>query len=225
MTHPGTRYTAPEPAGSSGSTGSGPTSGPRRRASLIKSVAIGEALRETRAAVFLDRDGTIIRDTGYVRRPEEVELMPGAALAIRIANNRQFPVIVVTNQSGIARGMFSEHEYDAVRRRVTSLLGEAGAFVDAEYHCPHHPDFTGPCDCRKPGIALFERAATEQGVDPAASAFIGDRWRDIEPARHYGARGILVPSEATPPEEVARAQSEMLVIPSLIAAVEAAVGK
>lgn len=214
-----------EPGSGPQEPGSGPISGPRRRTSVIRSAATGEALRETRAAIFIDRDGTLIRDTGYVGRPDDVELMPGAALALRIAHNRQLPVVVVTNQSGIARGKFTERDYEAVHQRMSSLLAEFGAFVDAEYHCPHHPDFTGPCDCRKPGVALFERAARDHGIDPAISVFIGDRWRDIEPALHYGGRGILVPSPSTPADEVARARDEMTVIPSLIAAMEAAVGQ
>lgn len=205
--------------------GTGPNSGPHRRTSVIRGVSTGETLRETRAAIFIDRDGTLIKDTGHVRRPEDVELMPGAALALRIAHNRQLPVIVVTNQSGIARGLFDEQAYRAVHARMNALLAEFGAFVDAEYHCPHHPDVTGPCDCRKPGRALFERAIHDHGIDPWASAFVGDRWRDVEPARHYGGRGILVPSPATPPEDVALARREMIVIPSLIAAVESVVGQ
>jgi histidinol-phosphate phosphatase family protein len=176
-----------------------------------------------RAAIFMDRDGTLIKDTGYIGRPDDVELLPGAALALRIAHNRQTPVIVVTNQSGIARGKLTERDYEAVHQRMGALLAEFGAFIDAEYHCPHHPDFTGPCDCRKPGVALFDRAAREHGIDLAASVFIGDRWRDVAPALHYGARGILVPSRSTPPDEIARARAELSVIPSLIAAMEAAV--
>lgn len=215
----------PEPGSGPREPTSGPTSGPRRRTSVIRSAASGEALRETRAAIFIDRDGTLIKDTGYVGRADDVELMPGAALALRIAHNRQMPVVVVTNQSGIARGKFTEADYLAVHERMNALLAEFGAFVDAEYHCPHHPDFTGPCDCRKPGVALFERASCEHGIDPSASVFIGDRWRDIAPALHYGGRGILVPSPSTPADETARARGEMNVIPSLIAAVEAAVGQ
>ncbi len=193
------------------------------RISLIRTGET-QTLRETRPALFLDRDGTIIKDTGYVRDPNGVELTPGAAMALRVAHNKQWPVIVITNQSGIARGIVTQEEYEAVRKRTGQLLAEFGAFVDAEYYCPHHPDFTGPCACRKPGIELYERAIRDHAIDAAASAFIGDRFRDIAPALHYGGRGILVPNANTPPDELARAQAELAVAPTLLAAVEAAVG-
>lgn len=193
-----------------------------RRVSLVITDEHGEVLRETRAAIFLDRDGTLIKDVGYISRPEDVVLVPGAAGALRTAHNRQRPVIIVTNQSGIARGMFSEANYLAVRKRIGELLAENAAYIDAEYACPHHPDFTGPCDCRKPGVLLYETAIREHGIDGARSAFIGDRWRDIAPAAHFGGRGILVPNESTPTDEIARARAEMEVADSLQAAFDAA---
>lgn len=194
------------------------------RVSIIKSGGYGDVLRETRAALFLDRDGTIIKDVGYIKSPDDVELLPGAAFALRVAHNVQRPVIVVTNQSGIARGLVTPADYEAVRRRTGELLAEFGAFIDAEYVCPHHPDFTGPCECRKPGVALFEQATREHGIDLAASTFVGDRWRDVAPALRYGRRGILVPSAATPAEELEKARAELVVAPTLLAAVEAALG-
>ena len=199
-----------------------PRSGHTPRVSVIRT---GEtaALRETRKAIFLDRDGTIIKDVGYIKRVDDVALMPGAAMALRVAHNLQRPIIVVTNQSGIARGLVTQEEYEAVRRRTGELLAEFGAFVDAEYVCPHHPDFTGPCPCRKPGLELYERAILDHGIDAASSAFIGDRWRDIAPAQHYSGRGILVPTATTPPDEIARAQAEATVAPTLLAAIELAV--
>lgn len=206
------------------SPGESPSGARAHRVSLVRSAISGERLRETRSALFLDRDGTIIRDAGYIGNPADVELLPGAALALRIAHNRQWPVIVVTNQSGIARGLITLEQYDAVRQRMNQLLAEFGAFVDAEYVCPHHPDVTGPCDCRKPGLKLYEQAVLEHGIDPEASVFIGDRWRDIEPATAYGARGILVQSAATPDDEIARARTAMSVAPSLIVAIESALG-
>lgn len=190
-----------------------------RRISLVRT-AVGESVRESRPAFFLDRDGTIIRDAGYINDPAAVALVPGAAQALRLAHNRQWAVIVVTNQSGIARGIVSPEQYEAVRARMNEVLAEYGAFVDGDYHCPHHPDITGPCDCRKPGLALYEKAMLEHGIDAEASVFIGDRWRDIEPATAYDARGILVPSAATPDEERERARAEMSVAPSLLAAIE-----
>lgn len=161
-----------------------------------------------RGAVFLDRDGTIIVDRHYIKDPALVALVPHAPNAIRRFNYALMPVLVVSNQSGIARGMLSEGEYRLVRARVDDLLAERGAFVDDHYHCPHHPDFTGPCECRKPGIGLFEQAIVEHQVDAAASWFIGDKLRDLIPAKRYGARAILVPSPETSPEDVEAALAE-----------------
>lgn len=199
-------------------------SGPKRagRASVARSAERGDMIREAKAAIFLDRDGTLIEDVGYIRNPDDVRLLPGVASALRRAHNLQRAVIVVTNQSGIARGLFTEADYQAVRRRTNDLLAELGAFVDAEYHCPHHPDFTGPCACRKPAVGLYEQAIVEHAIDATASTFIGDRWRDIAAAAHYGGLGVLVPNAITPPDEIARARSEMRVASALIEAIETA---
>jgi len=159
-----------------------------------------------RAAAFLDRDGTIIRDRNYIGDPSDVELMPGAAAAIRRLNDREIAVIVITNQSGIARGMFGQDDYEAVRRRLDDLLSTGGARIDASYMCPHHPDVGGPCDCRKPGLALYRQAIAEHDLDPTRSSFVGDRWRDVAPADGLGGRGILIDAESTPADDRERAQ-------------------
>ncbi|MFI5245100.1 MAG: D-glycero-alpha-D-manno-heptose-1,7-bisphosphate 7-phosphatase [Gemmatimonadales bacterium] len=172
-------------------------------------------LREIRPAIFFDRDGTLIRDVGYIKNLEDVELVPHAVNAVRRMNYQLWPVIVVTNQSGIARGFLTEDDYDRARERLDDLVQERGAYITAQYHCPHHPDYTGPCECRKPGTALFEQAMAEHAINPALSVFVGDRWRDIVPARHYGARGILVPNEGTPAEEIEKARTEMEVAHTL----------
>jgi len=103
-----------------------------------------------RRAVFLDRDGTIVEDPppGYLHEPGKVRLLPGAAEAIRRLNTAGFLVVTVSNQSGIARGMYTVAEYAAVQRRLGELLTAHGARLDGAYFCPHHPDLTGPCDCR-----------------------------------------------------------------------------
>jgi histidinol-phosphate phosphatase family protein len=152
-----------------------------------------------RPAIFLDRDGTIIRDTEYLRDPEQVELLPGAAKAIRRLNDAGWPVIVVTNQSGIARGLLTEQDYERVRMRVDKLIAdEAGARIDASYHCPHHPDFTGPCDCRKPGTKLCGDAAAAHDLDTMRSWYVGDRMRDVAPGDHFGGRSVLLLVDSTP---------------------------
>lgn len=158
-----------------------------------------------RPAAFLDRDGTIIRDTEYLRDPADVELIPGAAQAIASLNAANIPVIVVTNQSGIARGLISEGEYRAVAARVDQLLAEFGALIDATYYCPHLPEISGPCECRKPGVLLYRRAIEEHRLDAAASAFFGDRARDVAAAIVLGGRGYLIPSDATTGEDLAAA--------------------
>lgn len=145
-----------------------------------------------RPAAFLDRDGTIIEDTGFVRRPEEVRLIPGSAEAIRRLNLAGWAVVVVTNQSGIARGLLTEADYRAVAARLDELLVTAGARIDASYMCPHHPEVTGPCECRKPGLANYRLAIDEFGLDPSRSIFVGDRLTDLEPTRTLGGRGFLV---------------------------------
>ena len=158
-----------------------------------------------RRAAFLDRDGTLVEDVHYLTRPDQLRLLPGAADAVRALNEAGVAAVVVTNQSGIARGFLSEAEYAATERRLDEMLRAAGARLDGSYHCPHHPELTGPCACRKPGVLLHERAAAELGLDLAASLFVGDRWRDVEPALRLGGRGALVPSPDTPAEEVVRA--------------------
>lgn len=158
-----------------------------------------------RPAAFLDRDGTIVRDTEYLRDPDAVELLPGAAQAIASLNARNIPVIVVTNQSGIARGLITEAEYRAVAARLDQLLAEFGAHVDATYFCPHLPEISGPCECRKPGLLLYRRAIEEHGLDARTSAFFGDRARDVAAAAVLGGRGYLIPSDSTTGDDLAAA--------------------
>ena len=134
-----------------------------------------------RIAAFIDRDGTIIQDASYVRDPADVVLLPEAADAIRRLNDRGIAVIVVTNQSGIARGYLDLTDYRRVEARLDELLVQQGARIDATYMCPHLPEITGPCDCRKPGLGLYKRAIAEHGLDASRSLFTGDRWRDVEP--------------------------------------------
>jgi D-glycero-D-manno-heptose 1,7-bisphosphate phosphatase len=143
-------------------------------------------------AVFLDRDGTLIGDAGYLREPGSMRLLPGAAEAIASLNRAGWIPIVVTNQSGIARGLLTEAEYLATERKLEELLAPHSARIEAQYHCPHLPEITGPCECRKPGPLLYKQAAERFGIDLGGSYWVGDRLRDIEPARHFGGNGILV---------------------------------
>ncbi|NUO64202.1 MAG: HAD family hydrolase [Gemmatimonadaceae bacterium] len=172
-------------------------------------------MTESRRAAFVDRDGTIIVDAHYISRPEQVRLVPGAADALRRLNEAGVPVVVVTNQSGIARGTITESEYARVAERVELLVREAGASIDATYYCPHHPAITGPCDCRKPGTGMFEQAADEMELDLRGSLYVGDKWRDVAPGIALGGRAILVASAETPADDLARAERDAEVAGSL----------
>ena len=165
-------------------------------------------MTERRRAAFVDRDGTIIEDAHYISRPEQVRLIPGAADALRRLNEAGVVVVVATNQSGIARGMITEEEYARVAERVSTLVREAGATIDATYYCPHHPAITGSCDCRKPGLGMFEEARDDLDLDLRASLYVGDKWRDVVPGIELGGRAILVVSPETPAEDLARAQRD-----------------
>ena len=175
---------------------------------------------EQRSAVFLDRDGTLIEDRHYLADAGGVALVPGAAAAVRRINDAALAAVVVTNQSGIAQGLLTEAQYQATRDRLADLMRAAGARIDAQYHCPHHPDVSGPCACRKPGVELYERAARDLGLSLTTSLFVGDRWRDVAPGVAVGGRGILVPSPATPPEELLQARAQVEVAASLDAALD-----
>jgi D-glycero-D-manno-heptose 1,7-bisphosphate phosphatase len=176
---------------------------------------VNERLR--RRAALLDRDGTIIVDAHYLADPDRVALLPGAAEAIRLLSNAGVPSIVCSNQSGIARGLVSLEQYHAVRLRVDALLQNEGAMLLDTFICPHHEQFTGPCDCRKPGVLLFEQAAALHGLDLTRSLFAGDKYRDVAPAARYGAPGFLVRSPDTPAVDVTRATEEgAIVVESLL---------
>jgi D-glycero-D-manno-heptose 1,7-bisphosphate phosphatase len=150
-----------------------------------------------RPAVFLDRDGTLIEEVGYLDRVDRVRLFPWSAAAIRALNDARVPVVLITNQSGVARGFFTESVVDDVHRHIGDLLAAGGARLDAYYYCPHHRDgkvakYAIACECRKPGRGLVDRAAHDLGVDAAQSFTVGDRWLDVALARNIGGRGILV---------------------------------
>jgi len=150
----------------------------------------------SKRAVFLDRDGTIVDDPGFLHEPEKVKLLPGAAEAIRRLNDTGYHVIVVSNQSGIARGLYTVRDYDMVQERLGALLTAHGARIDAAYFCPHHPQFPGPggasCECRKPGLKLFQEAQAAFDIDFSRSWWIGDRLSDVQPALLVGGNAILV---------------------------------
>jgi D-glycero-D-manno-heptose 1,7-bisphosphate phosphatase len=145
-----------------------------------------------RPAAFVDRDGTILSEKVYLVDPERVHLLPGAVEALRRLQKAGFAVVVVTNQSGIAKGLYLLSDYEAVAARVTEALAEEGMVVDATYFCPHHPDESGRCGCRKPDTGMHRRAAEALGLDLASSYYVGDKATDVLPALELGGQGVLV---------------------------------
>jgi D-glycero-D-manno-heptose 1,7-bisphosphate phosphatase len=151
----------------------------------------------SRPALFVDRDGTLTEEVGYVNHPRRLRLLPRSAEAVRRLNQAAVPVVVVTNQAGVARGYFSPDVLTAVNDELLRQLKEAGASVDGVYVCPHHPSAGAPpyrqeCDCRKPRPGLLTRAAADLALDLTRSAVVGDKPSDLEAAARVGARGVLV---------------------------------
>jgi D,D-heptose 1,7-bisphosphate phosphatase len=176
-----------------------------------------------RPAAFIDRDGTLIVERHYLADPAGVELLPGAVAGLRALREAGYALIVVTNQSGIARGLITAAEYEAVQRRLADLLSAAGVELDGVYHCPHHPEHTGPCECRKPGLGLYRRAAAEHGLAFAGSLFVGDREGDVVPALALGGSGYLVRT-GYGAGEAGRVPAEIRVVADLAAAAAAHLG-
>jgi len=176
----------------------------------------GEFLSMAGIAAFLDRDGTIARDVRYCRRVEDFEILPTVPQAIRLLNQHGFKVIVVTNQSGIARGYFTENTLSQIHQYMEDELAKYGAHVDAIYYCPHHPD--DGCQCRKPKPALLLRAAKELGIDLERSYMVGDGEIDIKAGRAARCRTVLVTTD--PNEKEGIAESSDYVADTLLAAAE-----
>jgi D-glycero-D-manno-heptose 1,7-bisphosphate phosphatase len=143
-----------------------------------------------KGAVFLDRDGTIIQEKGYLSDPEAIELIPGVARAIRLINYLDLRTVVVSNQSGVARGYFPVSVVEEINKRLYVLLGQEGASLDGMYYCPHHPD--AACTCRKPEPGMLQLSAEELRVDLPSSYMVGDKADDIGAVHRVGGKGILV---------------------------------
>ncbi len=150
-----------------------------------------------RAGVFLDRDGTINEQMGYINHISRFHMLPRSAAAIRLLNDNHVPVVIISNQSGLARGYFPEELLDSVHEKMRQMLAEEGAHVDGIYFCPHHPEakqekYRINCQCRKPKTGLLTKAAAELGIDLSKSYVVGDRWSDLKTAARCKAIGILV---------------------------------
>jgi len=150
-----------------------------------------------RRAVFIDRDGTISEEVGYINHPSRFRVFPYAAAAIKHLNDHGWLAIVVTNQAGVARGYFSEDMIQTVHAGMTRELENGGARLDAVYYCAHHPSVGEPpyrldCDCRKPKPGLISRAARDFDINLAGSWMVGDRYSDVELARNAGVKSMFV---------------------------------
>ena len=151
----------------------------------------------SRPAVFIDRDGTLTEEVGYVNHPKRLRLLPRSAEAVRRLNAAEIPAVVVTNQAGIARGHFSHEVLEAVNLELLAQLKDGGAHLDGIYVCTHHPSVGAPpyradCECRKPKPGLLLRAATDLALDLSASVVVGDKASDVATAPRVGARSVLV---------------------------------
>jgi len=159
------------------------------------------------ACVFLDRDGTLNEDVGYLDRLERLTLFPACIDAVRLLNRAGFLVVVVTNQAGVAYGLYGEEFVRDLHRHIGERFAAGGARIDGFYYCPHLPTapvaaYRRDCDCRKPRTGLVRQAERDLGIDLGRSFVVGDRWRDIEMGRAVGARTVLVRTGYGRTEEV-----------------------
>lgn len=163
-------------------------------------------LRPKARAVFLDRDGTLIRDVGYLSREDEIEILPRVPEALCLLRETGLKVVVITNQSAVARGRLTEQKLQKIHDELRHDLAKRGASLDGIYYCPHHPTegegiYAIVCDCRKPAAGMVHRAAEELGLEPSISYVVGDQRTDMELARQIGAKGLWIRSELQPKEQ------------------------
>ncbi|MBS1371046.1 MAG: D-glycero-beta-D-manno-heptose 1,7-bisphosphate 7-phosphatase [Lentisphaeria bacterium] len=143
-------------------------------------------------AFFLDRDGVVNEEVDYLSDPDQVVILPGVAPALRRLREAGFLAVVVTNQSGVARGMYGEADVLAVHERIRELLAAEGAGIDRFYYCPHHAKYGSPCSCRKPQPGMLLAACRDLDIDPARSAMVGDRLSDVAAGRAAGCRACYL---------------------------------
>jgi D-glycero-D-manno-heptose 1,7-bisphosphate phosphatase len=173
-------------------------------------------------AVFLDRDGTINEELGYLYRTEDCRFLPGVKDAVKRLNGAGYLVVVVTNQSGIARGYYTEADLDKLHSYMTKEFSVSGAQIDGWYYCPHHPDFPveySACDCRKPLPGMMLAASSDLGIDLSSSWMVGDKNADMEAGIAAGCRSILVRTGYGAAEEHT-APSSVIAVDNLAAAVD-----
>ena len=176
-------------------------------------------------AVFLDRDGTIIEDVSYLDGCSKIKFLPRVSEAIKLLNENGFRVIVTTNQSGVARGYFTEETLREINRYIEESLAKQGALIDKTYYCPHHiegiiEEYRKECHCRKPSPGMIEKAMREFGIDSKSSFVIGDKISDIEAGRRAGCKTILLIGEDPVSNENGIARIPDHVAPDLCEAVK-----
>jgi len=174
-----------------------------------------------KTGVFLDRDDTIIKDRIYLDNPADIEILPGAGDAIRALNSKGVPAIIITNQSGIARGLFDEERLHEIHLELMSMLADMGAMIDAVYYCPHHPEgiideYRKTCPCRKPEPGLLYRAAEDFCLDLNSCYMVGDKPMDVETIHRVGGKGILL----TPWQDRTESQTADFTARDLVEAVQ-----
>lgn len=158
--------------------------------------------------IFLDRDGTIVKDTHYLHKIEDLEFLPGAIDGLReMVWKLNAKLIIVTNQAGVAKKIYTEQDFHVFNQEMVNRLKNAGILVSKTYFCPHRPDITGECKCRKPNPGLVHQAVKDFGLDPSQAVFIGDKDCDIELGQPFGAKTILI----------SNGQYEVKAIPTAIA--------
>lgn len=154
-------------------------------------------MRDNNRVIFLDRDGTINAEDGYITRIEQLRLYEGTIEALKILKSMGYRIVIVSNQAGVAKGLLTENELIIINKFLLSMLGEEGIFIDALYYCPHHPEAVIPeykkeCECRKPKVGMIRKAEKELKVVAKNAYMIGDKLTDIELAYNFGGKGILL---------------------------------
>lgn len=149
-------------------------------------------LTDKNKAIFLDRDGVINKEVGYLSNPDEFELLVGTLEALKILKEKEFILIIITNQAGIARGYYSKEMLEKIHDKMRILLKENEIVLDDIFYCPHHPDFTGECDCRKPKIGMIRKAQKKYNIDLLKSFMVGDTLNDVKTGLTANCKTVLV---------------------------------
>jgi histidinol-phosphate phosphatase family protein len=183
-----------------------------------------------RAAIFLDKDGTVLDDIPYNVDPASMHLAPGAREALQALGRTDFPLIIISNQSGVALGKFPYAALEAVHARLAEMFAACGATLHGFHCCPHHPqgivpDYARACDCRKPAPGLLYRAAAQHDVDLQASWFVGDILNDVEAGRRAGCRTILIDNGNETEWDLSPIRTPHVVVPDLAAAAATILGR